>query len=569
MALPYHVLKVHDGIIFAARGSNIHSFNSNFEPISVWKYPVKQEETNGQKTESETPAPTVEAEESSAPEGPPAKKRKTEDGEAAAVVTEESKEQEAKEETTTEGQTETKTDGKNQQEVNRRSRRQKQKQKTEGAMAKNNNKAVLETPFVQGMYLTTDGRHLVAITGADKTIWVFEHDGAGNLKQLSQRAMPKRPCALALTPDNKTILSADKFGDVFSLPLLFTPAEPTAAAAAATTTTTSEVATPEPTPSAPATPVIVPPTDVAKAQQLSVKPQANELTVHTLRNLKALENQKRCLERQKAAKLAAALQASQFEHTLQLGHVSMLTSVAVAVHPSHPNRTYIITADRDEHIRVSRGIPQAHVIEGFLLGHDEFVSRVCIPEKRGDVLISGGGDDDLFVWDWVSGSLLGKAAVLAEVKKALAAEEAEKVTKVAVTRIFDVQQGEKTQIFVICERIPLLLVYTLTSTNTLEHTQTLSLPGNPLDVEYLKAESKLLVSIDPNTSSETQEEEANNGGVSSILALSSDESSWKVAPTGGLKVTESAEADNSLSPQDLQKLLYTTESLRKTNKDDE
>lgn len=447
MALPYHVLKVCDGIVFAARGSSIHSFDSSFNPISVWKYPVKQQETNGEKAESETPAPTVEAEESPAPEGPPAKKRKVEDGEVAAV-TEESKE-ESKEETT-EGQTETKTEGQT-QEVNRRSRRQKQKQKTEGGWAKNN-KAVLEKPFVQGMYLTTDGRHLVAITGSDKTIWVFEHDGAGNLKQLSQRAMPKRPCALALTPDNKTILSADKFGDVFSLPLLFTPSEPTAAAAAAATT--SEVATPEPTPSAPATPAVPTPptTDVAKAQSLSVKPQANELTVHTLRNLKALENQKRHLARQKAAKLAAALQASQFEHTLQLGHVSMLTSVAVAVHPGHPGRTYIITADRDEHIRVSRGIPQAHVIESFLLGHDEFVSRVCIPEKRGDVLISGGGDDDLFVWDWVSGKLLGKAPVLVEVKKALAPEEAEKVTKVAVTRIFDVQQGEKTQIFVICER---------------------------------------------------------------------------------------------------------------------
>ncbi|KAJ4417395.1 tRNA (guanine-N(7)-)-methyltransferase non-catalytic subunit trm82, partial [Neurospora sp. IMI 360204] len=233
MALPYHVLKVCDGIVFAARGSNIHSFDSNFNPISVWKYPVKQQETNGEKAKSETPAPTVGAEESPAPEGPPAKKRKVEDGEVAAV-TEETKE-ESKEETT-EGQNETKSEGQT-QEVNRRSRRQKQKQKTEGGWAKNN-KAALEKPFVQGMYLTTDGHHLVAITGSDKTIWVFEHDGAGNLKQLSQRAMPKRPCALALTPDNKTILSADKFGDVFSLPLLFSPSEPTAAAAA--TTTSSE-----------------------------------------------------------------------------------------------------------------------------------------------------------------------------------------------------------------------------------------------------------------------------------------------------------------------------------------
>lgn len=59
--------------------------------------------------------------------------------------------------------------------------------------------------------------------------------------------------------------------------------------------------------------------------------------------------------------------------------------------------------------------------------------------------------------------------------------------------------------------------------------------------------------------------------MSSILALSFDDSeaSWKVT-AGGLKVTEAAEDDSSsLTPQDLQKLLYTTESLRKTNKDDE
>ena len=34
------------------------------------------------------------------------------------------------------------------------------------------------------------------------------------------RVMPKRPCAVALTPDESTLLCADKFGDIYSLPLM-------------------------------------------------------------------------------------------------------------------------------------------------------------------------------------------------------------------------------------------------------------------------------------------------------------------------------------------------------------
>lgn len=34
---------------------------------------------------------------------------------------------------------------------------------------------------------TSDGQHVVAVTGQDKTVWTFEHDGKGKLKQLSER----------------------------------------------------------------------------------------------------------------------------------------------------------------------------------------------------------------------------------------------------------------------------------------------------------------------------------------------------------------------------------------------
>jgi len=183
--------------------------------------------------------------------------------------------------------------------------------------------------------------------------------------------MPKRPCALTVTDDDSTIISADKFGDVYTLPMvvLETPG-----------TLDSETYKPEP---------------AAK----TFRPAANELTIHSQRNLKALENQRR-----QTNKTAEKSEPS-FEHKLLFGHVSMLTDIALV---KLRGRNYIITADRDEHIRISRGIPHTHIIEKFCLGHSEFVSRICVPADRPHLLVSGGGDDEIFVWEWESGTLISK-----------------------------------------------------------------------------------------------------------------------------------------------------------------
>jgi tRNA (guanine-N(7)-)-methyltransferase subunit TRM82 len=279
--------------------------------------------------------------------------------------------------------------------------------------------------------------------------------------------MPKRPCALALTPDNRTVLSADKFGDVYALPLL----------PSTTTTATSLPSTPNPAAGPAATTASTPPSGSATPSTPGVastfKPQANELTVHTKRNLRALENQKLSLGLKAARQQDSQDQQQQpsFEHTLLLGHVSMLTAICVGTATvdatttlsggsgndgdeaqqaqGRRRREYIITADRDEHIRVSRGMPQAHVIEGFCLGHEDFVSRLCMaPGGREGILISGGGDDDLFVWDWVAGKLLGRASVLEHVKGVVG----EDANKVAVTRVFSCQWEGATAVFVVAER---------------------------------------------------------------------------------------------------------------------
>lgn len=192
--------------------------------------------------------------------------------------------------------------------------------------------------------------------------------------------MPKRPCSITITPDSKTIISADKFGDVYSLPLIPSPLPPSEPS-------TTEAPSPSPAAEAVAKPFI---------------PAANELTIHSLRNRKALENQKRQANR------ATEKAAPSFQHTLLLGHVSMLTDIALT---TYEGKEYIVTADRDEHIRVSRGIPQAHVIEGFCMGHTEFITRLCFPDGRPGLLISGGGEEEIYVWEWMEGRIVSKVNV--------------------------------------------------------------------------------------------------------------------------------------------------------------
>ena len=239
--------------------------------------------------------------------------------------------------------------------------------------------------------------------------------------------MAKRPCSLVLTEDEKTILSADKFGDVYALPLI-----PKAQSTGAT-------------------PISAGSNLVPSGGQNVFKPEANETTVHTQRNLRALRDQERQRELQKLELEKGTIDQTttpSFEHTLLLGHVSMLTAIVTA---THGGKEYIITGDRDEHIRISRGIPQTYVIEGYCLGHREFLSKLSIPPSRPDLLISAGGDNGLFVWDWKAYKFLSKANLLGHVKKVLP-----DATNIAVSGLWSWNEVEGdasgTWVAVICER---------------------------------------------------------------------------------------------------------------------
>jgi tRNA (guanine-N(7)-)-methyltransferase subunit TRM82 len=186
--------------------------------------------------------------------------------------------------------------------------------------------------------------------------------------------MPKRLCAIKLTRNQSTLLAGDKFGDVYALPL-HPSCNPSAVSARKPQLETPRL----------------------------LKPSASELTVHTKGNLEALRQQ----QLQKAS--VSKKQRPAFEHQLILGHVSLLTDLVVGTDTSNGNREYILTADRDEHIRVSRGLPQAHVINNYCLGHKEFVSKLYIIPELPQFLISGGGEPSIRIYDWMRSETVEEA----------------------------------------------------------------------------------------------------------------------------------------------------------------
>ncbi|KAM9364114.1 tRNA (guanine-N(7)-)-methyltransferase non-catalytic subunit wdr4 isoform 2-T2 [Pholidichthys leucotaenia] len=75
----------------------------------------------------------------------------------------------------------------------------------------------------------------------------------------------------------------------------------------------------------------------------------------------------------------------QREGDLKMGHLSMLLAVTLS-----PDDQFIITADRDEKIRVSH-LRSPHNIQSFCLGHTQFVSSLQIPHGHPSWLLSGSG----------------------------------------------------------------------------------------------------------------------------------------------------------------------------------
>ena len=184
MKIPYHGLLVCGDVLVAARGCNLHTFSiKDGSHLYTWTIPsLKKDElseaTPGPENGSSDQTPVPCEEEAPAAEdgdsGPPSKRRKVERGEAV-------EQDEPDQEVGPEG-------GENVTVKTKKRGRKKKKLHPLPLVPK-----PTEQPMVQCLTATVDGKYIVAVTGLDKTIWVFGHDGAGNLKQLSRRQGPLFP----------------------------------------------------------------------------------------------------------------------------------------------------------------------------------------------------------------------------------------------------------------------------------------------------------------------------------------------------------------------------------------
>ncbi|XP_064412804.1 tRNA (guanine-N(7)-)-methyltransferase non-catalytic subunit wdr4 [Latimeria chalumnae] len=163
---------------------------------------------------------------------------------------------------------------------------------------------------------------------------------------------------------------------------------------------------------------------------------------------------------------------------LRLGHLSMLLDVALS-----PDDKYVLTADRDEKIRVS-SLRSPYDIESFCLGHREFVSTILVLPNHPNLLLSGSGDGTLRLWEYKS----GREVLCCELTAFLEPESAGSEKKCTVTRITHCTQGD--YIAVLCSSLPVVHILQLDSQSLqLTHKQKILLEHRGWDISYAEPSS--------------------------------------------------------------------------------
>ncbi|CAJ1078629.1 tRNA (guanine-N(7)-)-methyltransferase non-catalytic subunit WDR4 [Xyrichtys novacula] len=164
------------------------------------------------------------------------------------------------------------------------------------------------------------------------------------------------------------------------------------------------------------------------------------------------------------------------EGELKMGHLSMLLAVTLS-----PDNKFIITADRDEKIRVSH-LRAPYNIQAFCLGHQQFVSSLLIPAAHPHWLLSGSGDGTLKLWEFESGRKL-QSYDLKDLEET-PPSDADKQNNPTVCRI--ISSPDARHVAVLCDRVSTIQFFTLRKEGEekIIPLSRLSLPHCPVDMTF-------------------------------------------------------------------------------------
>ncbi|NXX10351.1 WDR4 methyltransferase, partial [Podargus strigoides] len=163
----------------------------------------------------------------------------------------------------------------------------------------------------------------------------------------------------------------------------------------------------------------------------------------------------------------------QADGKLELGHLSLLLDVALS-----PDDRYILTADRDEKIRVSLAKAPYNIVS-YCLGHKEFVSKILVIPNYPDLLLSASGDSTLRLWDYKS----GEEVYCCHLSSICEPETTKTDQKYPVSRVTYCCQGG--YVAILCDCIPTVYIFQLDAiAQQLVYRQQISLKHKGWDIAF-------------------------------------------------------------------------------------